>query len=581
MTGSTIELRVEGMTCLDCSRHITQALERVPGVSAARVDYRGGRAEVDAGEGVQLATLVAAVERAGYKATPAATEESADPASPVLKPQLAEMSGDQLVGGGTDFDLLIIGSGGAGVAAAIQAVGMGGKVAIVESGTLGGTCVNVGCIPSKNLIEAASHYRSATRGFPGVAPCSPNLDWTGVLESKNSLVAELRQSKYADVIASYPGLVLIEGRARFTGGGNGSPVVVSVGDIDRGQTYRARKVLIATGTRPWAPAIPGLDAVGALDSTSVMELTKLPPSLLVLGGSAVGLELGQTFARFGVKVTIVELAPRLLPSEDETIAVELEQHLRADGLEIHTGIQTIRAERDGDDVVLHIKQGSLEGTLRAARLLVAVGRRSNTDRLGLDTVGVVLDSRGFVEVGATMRTSNPDIFSAGDVTGGPGYVYVAAAGGRVAAENAMKSLAPTGTSSNDRRELDLSTVPNVTFTSPQVGSVGLTEAKARELGHHVQVAVLQMDQVPRALVSGDTRGMVKMVADTASGKLLGIHAVTPFAGELMGEAAMAIRFGLTARDVAGTLHPYLTWAESLKLAAQGFTMDISKLSCCA
>ncbi|HXG70700.1 MAG TPA: mercury(II) reductase [Gemmatimonadaceae bacterium] len=482
--------------------------------------------------------------------------------------------------GDADFDILIIGTGGAGVAAAIQAVGMGGKVAIIESGTLGGTCVNVGCIPSKNLIEAASHYQAATQGFPGIAPCAPTLDWSGVVERKNSLVTELRQSKYADVIASYPGLALIEGRARFVGGGNGSPVVVAVGEEDRVRTYRARKVLIATGTRPSAPPIAGLDAVGALDSTSAMDLTELPASLLVLGGSAVGLELGQTFARFGVKVTIVELTSRLLPLEDETVSAEIEKYLRADGLEIHTGTEAIRAERQRDDVVLHVKQGSLEGTFRAESLLVAAGRRANTDALGLDAVGVAL-SRGFVEVDATMRTSNADIFSAGDVTGGPGYVYVAAAGGRVGAENALKSLAPTGALSDDPRELDLSTVPNVTFTSPQVGSVGLTEAKAHELGHHVQVTVLRMDQVPRALVSGDTRGIVKMVADAASGKLLGIHAVAPLAGELMGEAAMAIRFGLTARDVAGTLHPYLTWAESLKLAAQGFTMDVSKLSCCA
>ncbi len=585
MAGSTIGLRVEGMTCLDCSRRITKALEKVPGVSTARVDYRAGMAEVELAQHVAPATLIAAVERAGYKASVTSVETAAEPAAEPAAASLKKPDDPDeeplATAGDADFDLLIIGTGGAGVAAAIQAVGMGGKVAIIESNTLGGTCVNVGCIPSKNLIEAASHYQSSRHGFPGIAPCSPALDWNGVLESKNSVVAELRQSKYADVIASYPGLVLIEGRARFVGGGNGSPVIVAVAEDERSHIYRARKVLIATGTRPWAPPIAGLDAVGALDSTSVMELTELPASLLVLGGSAVGLELGQTFARFGVKVTIVELAPRLLPLEDESISAELELHLRADGLEIHTGTETVRAERDGDEVVLHVNQGSLEGTFRAAKLLVAVGRLANTDNLGVGSVGVTLTSRGFVEVGATMRTSNTDIFSAGDVTGGPGYVYVAAAGGRVAAENAMKSLAPTGTSSDDPRELDLSTVPNVTFTSPQVGSVGLTEAKARELGHHVHISVLKMDQVPRALVSGDTRGIVKMVADTASGKLLGIHAVAPLGGELMGEASMAIRFGLTARDVAGTLHPYLTWAESLKLAAQGFTMDLNKLSCCA
>lgn len=579
--GSTIELKVAGMTCLDCSRHITQALEGVPGVSSAQVDYRAGTAHVDVTQPVPMEALVGAVERAGYRATVMTDgarnqTRSATPERLPATPPAASVNA-----GETDFDLLVIGSGGAGMAAAIQAVGMGGKVAVVEAGMLGGTCVNVGCIPSKNLIEAAAHYHAALKGFPAIGPCTPAFDWKSLVQQKDALVTELRQAKYADVLASYPGIALLHGRARLVGGGNGAPVVITVSEGADARTYRARKVVLATGTRPSAPPIPGLERVGALDSTTAMELTELPPSLLVLGGSALGLELGQTFARFGVKVTVVELAPRLLPLEDEAISAALEEYLRADGLEIHTGMQTVKAERDGDDVVLHVAQGSLQGTLRAARLLVAAGRRANTDDLGLGAVGVTLTDRHFIRVDATMRTSNANIFAAGDVTGGPGYVYVAAAGGRVAAENAMKSLAPTGTPGDEPRELDLSVVPNVTFTSPQVGSVGLTESKAREFGHHVQVAVLKMDQVPRALVSSDTRGLVKMVADTASGKLLGIHAVAPLAGELMGEAALALRFGLTARDLSGTLHPYLTWTESLKLAAQSFTMDVSKLSCCA
>jgi mercuric reductase len=201
--------------------------------------------------------------------------------------------------------------------------------------------------------------------------------------------------------------------------------------------------------------------------------------------------------------------------------------------------------------------------------------------MGLDAAGVSLTSGGFIQVDATMRTLNPDVYAAGDVTGGPGYVYVAAAGGRVAAENAVRSLTDGAPGEAKPRVLDLSVVPNLTFTSPQVASVGLTEKKAREAGHNPQVAVLKMDQVPRAIVSRDTRGLVKMVSDAASGKLLGVHAVATNAGEFMGEAALAIRFGLTARDLAGTLHPYLTWVETMKLAAQGFTMDVSKLSCCA
>lgn len=597
------------MTCLDCSRHVTKALERVEGVRSASVDYRGGRASVELEYEVPAEELVAAVERAGYQATVPSDvagrgpEPMVDVASQVTAHQVREnggtgtpsFAGEEPIGiartdraqpnngqsaGVADFDVLIIGTGGAGVAAAIQAVGMGAKVGIVESGTLGGTCVNVGCIPSKNLIEVAAHYHAARQGFPGIAPCEPRLDWKAVLRQKNTLVSDLRQAKYADVLASYPGIALLKGRAEFIAGSETSADSSVCIRVDE-KTHVARKVVIAVGTSPSFPPISGLADVEALDSTTAMDLEELPKSLIVLGGSAVGLEIGQTFARFGVKVTIVELMPRLLQNEDEAVSEALQHNLENEAIEIHTGVTTTRVERDGGEIIVHVRHGSLEGQLRAEKLLVATGRRPNISDIGLEGVGIRLTDRGFVQVDATMRTSIPNVYAAGDVTGGPGYVYVAAAGGRVAAENAMKSLSPTGVASDDVREFDLSVVPNVTFTSPQVGSVGLTESSAKAQGIHVQVARLDMEQVPRALVSHDKRGFIKIVSEAASGKILGVHAVAPNAGEFMGEAALAVRFGLTARDLSGTLHPYLTWIESMKLAAQGFTMDINKLSCCA
>ncbi|MBC7674225.1 MAG: mercury(II) reductase [Polaromonas sp.] len=563
----TIDLKVGGMTCLDCSRHIGHALERVPGIAAASVDYRGARATVDMAAGVERTpalehALVEAVERAGYTASVAAVAIGTA-SLPVNR-------------GTADFDILIIGTGGAGVAAAIQVAGMGGKVAIAEGGTLGGTCVNIGCIPSKALIEAASRYHGARRGFPGIAPCEPALDWSAVVGAKDALVTDLRQAKYADVLASYPGLTRLVGHARLIASANGL-TRVSVGNRE----YAVRKVIVATGTYPAAPALQGMDDVETLDSTTAMTLATLPTSLLVLGGGQVGVELGQMFARFGVQVSIVQRGPHLLPGEDPAVTEVLRAALEAEGLEIHTSTEAIGIAREGSDVVVRVRQGHLEGAMRATHVLVATGRQPNTRHIGLEDVGVVLSSRGYVQVDATMRTSAPNIYAAGDVTGGPAYVYVAAAGGRVAAENAMKSLAPTGTSSDDPREFDLSVVPSVTFSDPQVASVGLTEFAARAKGMHVDISVLDMAQVPRALVARDVRGIVKIVAEAGSGKILGVHAVAPNAGEFMGEAALAIRFGLTARDLSGTLHPYLTWAESLKLAAQGFGADISKLSCCA
>ena len=617
-----LDLAIGGMTCLDCSRHVTTSLKRVSGVEAVHVDYRAGRGAVELAAGVTptpalVSALVTAVERAGYRAeviepsesgamrTAASSDGRATAASmqpavaapgagrsdtpsfaaeaPVLRSPTMPHEGARAGGGaapGADFDLLVIGTGGAGVAAAIQGAGAGAKIAIVESGTLGGTCVNVGCIPSKTLIEAAAHVHAARRGFPGVAACEPAVNWREVVRQKDALVGELREVKYADVLASYPGVARLSGRARLLARGEGG-VRVKIGDGASAREHLVRKVIVATGASAAVPAIPGIETVEYLDSTTAMQMETLPASMIVLGGGPVGVELGQTFARFGVHVVIVQRGAHLLPGEDPAIAGALREALEAEGLEIHTDTAAVSVERDGSGVVVHIRQGSIEGQLRAERLLIATGRRPNTADLGLEDLGVGLSPGGYVQVDAMMRTTNPDIYAAGDVTGGPAYVYVAAAGGRVAAENALKALHSTGTASDDPRELDLTVVPSVTFTAPQVASVGLTEGAARAAGHHVDVSVLNMADVPRALVSYDHRGMLKLVTESGSGRILGIQAIAPNAGEMMGEATLAIRFGFTAKDLSGTLHPYLTWAESVKLVAQGGSAGVQKLSCCA
>lgn len=617
-----LDLTIGGMTCLDCSRHVTMALQRVEGVEGAHVDYRAGRSRVELSPGATPSpgltdALVAAVERAGYRAEPVGSAESgastgvvADVAPDAghsdtpsfaseaptrrlpVHPAAEERSSD-VEAPRADFDLLIIGTGGAGVAAAIQAAGMGAKVAIVEGNALGGTCVNVGCIPSKVLVEAAAHIHAVRRGFPGVAPCEPTVEWREVVRQKDALVSQLRETKYADVLASHPGIARLEGRARLlksfaSADGAGHGVRVRVGDGVAAREHLARKVIVATGSAPALPPIPGIDMVDALDSTSAMALEALPESLIVLGGGPVGVELGQTFARFGVKVAIVQRGPHLLAAEDPEIAEALQEAFAAEGVEVHTGTEAVRAERAGEgggtQVIVHVRQGRLEGQLRAERVFVATGRRPNTRDIGLEDVGVTLSPTGFVQVDTTLRTANSDIYAAGDVTGGPGYVYVAAAGGRVAAENALKALRATGSSnaaSDYPREFDLSVVPNVTFTAPPVASVGLTETAARAAGYHVDVSALDMADVPRALVSYDQRGLVKLVTEAGSGRILGVHAAAPNAGEFMGEATLAIRFGLTAKDLSGTLHAYLTWGESMKLLAQGGSAGVQKLSCCA
>lgn len=466
-------------------------------------------------------------------------------------------------GSGSALDLLVIGTGAAGMAAATRAAELGARVGVVEAGTLGGTCVNVGCIPSKELIAAAARRHVARRGSPGIGGCDPSVDWTGVLDGKRALVEELRAAKYEEVLGSHPRVELVRGEARLLGGGR-----VRIGD----RTRRTERIVIATGASPRMPALPGLDAVEALDSAAAMELDSPPASLLVLGGGTVGLELGQMFARFGVRVTVLERMPRLLAGTHRALAVAIRASLEAEGVEVHTSVEATRVERTAAGVAVHAAVGGDRRAFEAERLLVAVGTRANTEHLDPASAGVALDGRGFVEVDARMRTTTPGVYAAGDVTGGPAYVYVAAAGGRVAAENALGAA---------DRELDLSAVPRVTFTAPQVATVGRTADEARAAGLDVDARRLDLEHVPRAAVERERGGWIEVVAERGTGRVLGVHAIAPHAGEIVGAAALAVRLGLTLDDITETLHPYLTWIEGLKLAARAFTKDVSKLSCCA
>jgi mercuric reductase len=474
---------------------------------------------------------------------------------------------------GIDYDLLIIGSGSAGVAAAIRASELGATAAVVEQAeVIGGTCVNIGCIPSKNLIEAAHHFHAARTGFPGIAASEPQLAWGEVLAQKRRLVEALRREKYTDVLQAYEGITLLRGQAELRPDKHDDEVVVRVNDRD----LRARRVILAAGTRPAMLPIPGLADVGALDSTSAMELDRLPESMLVIGAGSVGLELGQAFQRFGVRVVVVEALDRILPTESSEVSAVLQDALAAEGMEFHVATRVTRAERTSTGVRLEVTQGSLLGYLEAEQLLVAAGRVPNVEQLGVEAARVRTDARGYVTTDEYMRTSNPHIFAAGDVTGGPAYVYVAALEGGIAAQTALSDIVGA-----EPLAADLGTVPRVTFTDPQVAAVGFTAPAARAAGHVVEETTLPVEYLPRAAVSYRRRGMITLVAESGTGRLLGAQVISPNAGDVIGEAVLAVRFGLTTRDLVSTLHAYLTWSEGLKLAAQTFTKDVAKLSCCA
>jgi mercuric reductase len=460
------------------------------------------------------------------------------------------------------YDVVTIGAGSAAFAAGIRATNLGARVALVERDTVGGTCVNVGCIPSKHLLAASEHYFSAGHHpFPGVAPAHDRVDMPALVAKKDDVVAALRSEKYVEV-AEQNGFSILRGHARFTG-----PDAI---DVD-GRQIRAGAFLVATGSRPSVPPIEGLADSGYLTSTTAMELEAVPGSMLVIGGNYVGLELGQLFANLGTKVTIIEALGRLAPSEEPEVSQSITSVLAERGVEVVTAATVVHAG-SGERKSLVVRVGGAERRFEGDEILVATGRRPVLEGLNLGAAGVDLDAAGRLVLDEELRTTNPRVFAAGDVTGAPQFVYVAAAQGTVAADNAVGSAG---------RTMEYRALPRVTFTQPNLAAVGLTEEEARRAGLEVVSHTLELDHVPRARVNLDTGGAIKIVAERRGGRVVGVHMAAANAGDAILAAVYAVKFGLSVRDLAETWAPYLTMAEGIKLAAQSFTTEPAKLSCCA
>ena len=465
--------------------------------------------------------------------------------------------------GGGGYDLIVIGAGSAGFSAAITAADADRRVALIGHGTIGGTCVNFGCVPSKFMVRAAEtqHAARAASRFAGIEAQARVTDWPALVQAKRDLVAALRGKKYIDILPQYENITYIEGAARLEGGG------VRVGEA----LLSAPNILIATGGRPSLPPIPGIEDVETLDSTSVLELDALPESLTVLGGGYIGVELAQVMARLGVRVTVV-CRSRLLPKVEPEVSAALAQAFEAEGIELVSGISYDRIDQDTGGVTVHVVKDGKPVEIRSEKLLAATGRAPNTDKLGLAEAGVALDGQGAIVVGDDMQTSKPGVYSAGDVTDRDQFVYMAAYGAKVAINNAL-GLAPM--------RYDNSAMPWVVFSDPQVAGVGLTEAEALAAGHEVKTSVLGLENVPRALAALDTRGLIKLVADAKTDRLLGGQIIAPEGSDSIQTLVMALKVGMTTKALGETIFPYLTTVEGMKLAAQTFDKDVSKLSCCA
>ncbi len=462
------------------------------------------------------------------------------------------------------YDIAVIGAGSAGFSAAITAAERGARVALIGEGTMGGTCVNVGCVPSKAMIRAVeiTHAAKAAKRFGGVEASARVTDWRAMVAQKQALVDELRGAKYEAVLPNYPSVNYIEGRAAFQADGS-----LMVG----GQRLEAGKVIIATGSRQSVPEIEGMSEVSWLDSTSALQLPAMPESLMIMGGGYIGVEVAQIFARAGCKVTIAT-RHGLLPEAEPEVSAALTEAFEAEGITVLSGLR-YESVSEGDGVVLRARQNGKALEVKAERLMLATGRAPNSESLNLAVAGINTDARGGIIVDAKMRTSRDGVYAAGDVTGRDQFVYMAAYGAKLAALRATGDCCAP--------EYDNAAMPSVVFSDPQVASVGLTQAAAEGQGLEVVTSVLGLEHVPRALAARDTRGLIKLVAEKGSKKLLGAHIIAPEGADSIQTAAMALKMGMTYEELGAMIFPYLTTVEGLKLAAQTFEKDVAKLSCCA
>ncbi|MGY2491351.1 mercury(II) reductase [Cupriavidus sp. CP313] len=555
-------LKIDGMTCASCAEHVRQALENVPGVRSAAVSWSRALADVTVEGGVSHDTLAAAVRTAGYHAR-VADVPTQSAGLPDRAPGWVGTGGKRSGSDGA-LRVAVIGSGGAAMAAALKAAENGAQVTLIERGTIGGTCVNVGCVPSKIMIRAAhiAHLRQVSPFDVGISAVAPAIDRPRLLAQQQARVDELRHAKYENILDTSPNINVLHGEARFTGSHTLTVMLTAGGE----RTVSFDRCLIATGATAAVPPIPGLKDTPYWTSTEALASDVIPKRLTVIGSSVVAVELAQAFARLGSHVTVLA-RHTLLYQEDPAIGEAVTVAFRTEGIEVLTQTQASHVSHADGKFVLTTNHGEV----RADQLLVATGRAPNTGSLKVASADVQLDERGAIVIDASMRTSASDIYAAGDCTNQPQFVYVGATAGTRAAINM------TG---GDAR-LDLHAMPAVVFTEPQVATVGYSEAQAHQAGIETDSRTLTLDNVPRALVNFDTHGFIKLVTEAGSGRLIGVHVVAPEAGELIQTAAIAIRARMTVQDLADQLFPYLTMVEGLKLAAQTFSKDVKQLSCCA
>ena len=443
--------------------------------------------------------------------------------------------------------IVILGGGPGGYVAAIRASQLGAKVTLVEKDTLGGTCLNRGCIPTKALLHSVEILESVRSGKSyGIDVGNINIDFVTIMSRKNNVVKTLTNG--VQYLMKSNSIEVIKGTGKLV-----SPTEI---EIDSGQqeSVKAGKVILTPGSIPSVVPISGVGGSGVITSDEALQLSEIPQSLLIIGGGVIGVEFATVFAKLGTEVTVVEMLPQIIPIEDQELAIALRRVLERDGIKIFTSTQVKEIE-DGPEgnKVLLVKAEEGELKLEAKLVMVAVGRRPNTAGLGLEEIGIKLE-QGAIIVNDRMETNIPGIYAAGDAIGGIQLAHVASAEGEVAAENALGKEA----------KIDYRAVPRCIYTMPEVAAVGLTEAQAKHEGRDIKIGKFPFTANPRALIMGQPGGFLKVVSDALSEEIIGFHIFGPHATELIAEAVLAMKVGATVADVSATIHAHPTLTEAMR-----------------
>lgn len=445
--------------------------------------------------------------------------------------------------------VVIIGGGPGGYVAAIRAAQLGAEVTLIEKDKLGGTCLNVGCIPTKAILQSAHLLEDAKNGKKLGVIAEPRLDFAAVQKNKAAVVRRLVNG--VGSLMKNNGITVVRGTAGFL-----DQKTLVVENEEGRQEMTFDRAIIATGSVPFIPPIPGIDSPACIDSTGALELEKVPESMVIIGGGVIGVEFSTAFLAFGTKVTIVEMMPQILPMMDGELTKSIRKTLEKKGVSIHTGTRVVSIEGREGSAVVHVEVDGEKKSFEGEKVLVSVGRRTNTENLGLDRAGITHD-RGRITVDSHMRTNVPEIYAIGDCLGKTMLAHVASVQGECAAENIM----------GHENVYDERTNPSCLYTEPEFASVGLTEERAKERGIPYLVGTFPLAGNGKALIMNGGEGTIKILADPKYKEILGVHILGPRATDLITEGALAIRLEATVEELISTIHAHPTLGEAVREAA--------------